>query len=147
MRLFEWTIERKVHTTEITLETGIGNGKTVEEKVMNTLHTFRKFALVAALATGALIASASPAGEVSYLGSMVVTASRASEAQIADLGSITVSASRLADTHVADLGSITVNASRIADTRFASLGGMTVTARRINTLTVATAESSVHSWE
>jgi hypothetical protein len=118
-----------VHTTEITLETGIGNGKTVEEKVMNTLHTVRKFALVAALATGALIASASQADEVTHLGSMVVTASRVS------------------DTRIADLGSITVSAPRIAGTRVASLGGMTVTARRINTLTVASEATSVHSWE
>lgn len=120
---------------------------------MNTLHTVRKFALVAALATGALIASASQADEsrtsgervVANLGHMTVVARR--PAEFAHLGSMVVTASRIADTRVADLGSITVSAPRLADTQVADLGGMTVTARRIATVVADASKSSVHSWQ
>lgn len=96
---------------------------------MSTLHTVRKFAMVAVLATGALIASASQADEAVHLGSMVVTAPRVS------------------DTDVPMIGAITVTARRPADTRVADLGGITVTARRIGSVSVATTESTNHSWQ
>lgn len=122
---------------------------------MNTLHRIREFALVAILATGTLIASATqaderrPSGErsvarsIAHLGEMTVLGRRLGE--IADLGSMTVTARRLSDTLVADLGTMTVSARRTADTQVADLGGMTVTARRIATVTVA-AQPSNHSW-
>lgn len=96
---------------------------------MSTLHTVRKFAMVAALATGALIASASHADETVHLGSMVVTAQRVSVAEAPMIGAITVTARRPADTRVADLG------------------GITVSARRIGSVSVATTESTNHSWQ
>jgi hypothetical protein len=129
MRLLEVTIGPKVHTRGSTFGTGFRVGKTVEENVMNTLHNVRKFALVAVLATGALIASASQADEIAQLGSLVVTAPRVTDSDAPMLGVMTVTARRPADARVADLGSITVTASRTAS------------------LAVATAPSSVHSWQ
>ncbi len=107
---------------------------------MSTLQRIRKFALVAVVATGALIASAtqadegrtserpSIAGTIANLGQMTVLARR--PAEIAHLGSMTVTAQRLSDTRVADLGAMTVTALRFSDTLVADLGAMTVTARR-----------------
>jgi hypothetical protein len=94
---------------------------------MSTLHGIRKFALVAVLATGALIVSASQADEIAQLGSLVVTAARVS------------------DTDAPMLGGMTVTARRPADARFADLGGITVTANSLGTVTVA-ARPSDHSW-
>jgi hypothetical protein len=96
---------------------------------MSTLHNVRKFALVAALAAGALIASASQAGEIAQIGGLLVTAPRASESVAPMLGAMTVTARRPADAQVADLG------------------GITVIARRTGSVTVATAPSKVHSWQ
>jgi hypothetical protein len=127
LRLLESTVEPKVHTPGSTFRTGFRVGQTVEENVMSTLHRVGKFALVAVLATGALVAPASQADEIAQLGSLVVTAAR------------------ISDTDAPMLGGMTVTARRAADTRVADLGGITVTASRIGTVTVA-ARPSDHSW-
>ena len=155
MRLMDWTFAQKVPTPEITLRTRIAKGKTktVEEKVMNTLHGIRRIALIATLAAGALIASATQVladcaganGAVADLGHITVLAHR--ETRVADLGSLTVTAPRRARVSFADLGAITVTASRIADARVADLGGLTVTAKRSATVAVASAESSARFWK
>jgi hypothetical protein len=127
-----------------------------KENAMSTLHTIRQFALVTLMATGALIASATQAGEVGAcervdvvrsvadLGHVTVTAQRSAE--VADLGSMTVSAQRLSATRLADLGTITVTARRHAALLVADLGSLTVTAPRVDTMTVA-ARSSDRTWE
>lgn len=120
---------------------------------MNTLHGIRTIALVATVAAGALIASATQvladcagaSGAVADLGHITVLARR--ETPVADLGSLTVTAPRLARASFADLGAITVTASRIADARVADLGGLTVTAKRSATVAVASAESSARFWK
>jgi hypothetical protein len=103
----------------------IGNGILVEEKVMNTLNGIRNLS-VAALATGALLASAAFAGSAS------------DDVGVADLGHITVLARR--DAPVEDLGSLVVSASRLAPS-FADLGTLTVTATRIETVALASPAS------
>ena len=116
---------------------------------MSTLHRVREFALVAVLATGALMATAAPAEQANVadsfadLGSMTVTASR--PAEVAHLGSMTVTAPRSFATRFASLGTMTVTAERVADSRVADLGRMTVTATRIAPVLVA-AQPSNRSW-
>ncbi|HSC08282.1 MAG TPA: hypothetical protein VLD59_15765 [Steroidobacteraceae bacterium] len=92
---------------------------------MNTLNGIRNLS-VAALATGALLASAAFAGSAS------------DDVGVADLGHITVVARR--DAPVADLGSLVVSASRLAPS-FADLGTLTVTATRIETVALASPAS------
>ena len=112
---------------------------------MNTLHGIRKFASVAALATGALAASVSLAGPapaidsaVADLGGITVLARRGTP--IADLGSLVVRATRLPPSY-ASLGTLTVSAPRVADVQVAHLGSLTVTATRIHTVALATPAS------
>lgn len=109
---------------------------------MSTLHGIRKFASVAALVTGALAGSASPATPVpaserhgiADLGRITVLARR--DAPFADLGSLVVRASRLPPSF-ASLGALTVSASRMADAQVADLGVLTVTATPIRTVALA----------
>jgi hypothetical protein len=120
---------------------------------MNTLNGIRKAALIATLAGGSLIASATQvladeahaSAAVAALGHITVLAPR--ETPIADLGGLTVTASRLTRLSFADLGAITVTAPRVADARFADLGSVTVTAKRGATVSVAAAESSNRFWK
>ena len=117
---------------------------------MNTLNGTLKVALIATLAAGSLIASATRvqahvSAAVADLGHITVLAPR--ETPIADLGGLTVTASRLTHLSFADLGAITVTASRIADARLADLGSITVTAKRAATVSVAAAESSNRFWK
>lgn len=112
---------------------------------MNTLHRIREFALVAVLATGALITSSAQAGEViPGLDAMIERAER--NAQVADLGGMTVSAERIHDARIADLGAMTVIARRAAYTSVADLGRLTVTAPRTGTLAVGSLPAG-HAWD
>lgn len=97
---------------------------------MNTLNRIRSLS-VAALATGALLASAAFAGSAS------------DDVSVADLGHITVLARREAP--VADLGSLVVSASRLTPS-FADLGALTVTATRIETVALAS-PASRRAWK
>lgn len=81
---------------------------------MGTLQRIQEFTLVAVMATGALIASATQADEGLTSEQANVTS------MFADLGHITVLARRPAE--VAHLGSMVVTAQRLSDTRVADLG-------------------------
>ena len=118
---------------------------------MSTQQKIRGIALATLMATGALLASATQAGEgctneradiirtYANLGHVTVTGQRSAE--VAELGSMTVSAQRLSNTRLADLGSITVTARRSAALLVADLGSLTVTAPRIETMRVAARSS------